>query len=431
MYRFKTYFKSILKDDFINATFFSAISSVIKILTSLIIGKFVAVYVGVQGFALFGQLLNFVLIATILTGGGLLNGMTKYVAEYNTQSVEKLPIMLSTSIKFISYISIFTGIFISIFSSQISKLILYDESFWLIFFIFGITIIFYSLNSFLLSIVNGFKKFETFNKLNIILNIVNLIFTIILVYSFKLNGVLYSVVIIPSFSFFLTLFLLKEEKWLSYFKFNIPFNTSIFRNLLAFAGMGIITSSIAPISTLLIRQKIIDELTLQNAGIYEFVFRVVTSVLMFFSITISTYFLPRISEIRGIHELKKEVNKAYLISIPILFLLLLSVYLFRRTIITLLGNEDFISAQGLFLYPLIGVFFRVCSQIMGFVFVAKAFLKEVIIIEVIYNLILVSTSIYLLHVNNLEGVMFAYLFSNVLYFLMLWLAYKFIRKKLF
>jgi len=428
---FKTYLRRIINDSFINATFFSAISSVIKILTSLVIGKFVAVYVGVNGFALFGQLLNFVLIATVFTSGGLLNGITKYVAEYSSQSQEKLPIMLSTSLKLIFYVSIFIGIFISIFSSEIAKLILYDESFWFVFFIFGISIVFYSLNSILLAIINGFKKFKTFNKLNIILNIVNLFFTVLLVYFFKIHGVLYSVVIIPSFSFFLTLYFIRKEEWLGYIKFSIPFNLNVFRNIMAFAGMGIITSSISPISTLFIRQRIIDELSLQNAGIYEFVFRIVTSVLTFFSITISTYFLPRISEINNSYELKKEITKAYWISVPILFLLLSVIYFLRRTIIAILGNEDFIFAQDLFLYPLIGVFLRVCSQIIGFVLVAKAYLREVIIVEVLYNLILVFTSIYLLRLNNLEGVMNAYLYSNFIYLIMLILAYKFFRKTVF
>lgn len=407
----------IINNQFVNASFYSAISSVIKILTSLLIGKLIAQMSGAEGMVLYGQLLSFVVILNVFSGGAILQGITKYVAEYNNQDKNKIPVLLSTALKVSLYLSLFFGALMILFSKLISKLILYTEEYYLVFVVFGITISFFTINNFLLAILNGYKEYKKFNIINIILNISSLIITVVLSYFLDVLGTLLSVVVNQSIILSISIYFLRNENWLRKENFNLSINKTQLKLLLGFGIVAILSTALTPISSIIIRNNIISSVSLFDAGLYEFVFRISGAVIMFFTLTISTYYLPRISEINNKKELLLEVKKTYIIVIPVIFVLLLIVYFLRDFITIILASREFLVASNLFIYVLIGVFFKVITQIVGFVFLSKAKIKEVIIIEVLFNICFTIMSIFLVNRIGLVGAVMAFLICNILYFI--------------
>lgn len=407
----------IINNPFVNASFYSAISSVIKILTSLLIGKIIAQMSGAEGMVLYGQLLSFVVILNVFSGGAILQGITKYVAEYNNQDKNKIPVLLSTALKISLYLSLFFGALMILFSKLISKLILYTEEYYLVFVVFGITISFFTINNFLLAILNGYKEYKKFNIINIILNISSLIITVVLSYFLDVLGTLLSVVVNQSIILSISIYFLRNENWLRKENFNLSINKTQLKLLLGFGIVAILSTALTPISSIIIRNNIISSVSLFDAGLYEFVFRISGAVIMFFTLTISTYYLPRISEINNKKELLLEVKKTYIIVIPVIFVLLLIVYFLRDFITIILASREFLVASNLFIYVLIGVFFKVITQIVGFVFLSKAKIKEVIIIEVLFNICFTIMSIFLVNRIGLVGAVMAFLICNILYFI--------------
>ena len=61
---------------------------VVKMITMLVINKVLAVYVGPSGYAMIGQLQNFIQISTLIATGSVNTGVTKYTAEYDGQDAE-------------------------------------------------------------------------------------------------------------------------------------------------------------------------------------------------------------------------------------------------------------------------------------------------------------------------------------------------------
>lgn len=172
------------------------------------------------------------------------------------------------------------------------------------------------------------------------------------------------------------------------------------------------------ICTAILYLPIKNKFLLFDAGLYEFVFRISGAVILFFILTISTYYLPRISKIDNQKELLSEVKKTYLIVIQVVFFMLLSVYFFLRDFITiLLASREFLVASNLFIYVLIVVFFKVSTQIVGFVFFSKAKIKEVIIIEVLFNICFTILSVVLVNNIGLVDAVMTFLISNILYFI--------------
>lgn len=414
---------------FINASFFSAISSFTKIITSLVLGKIIAVKLGAEGMALFGQLLSFVTIVLVLAGGSINQGVIKYVAEFNVTDEDKLKNLMSTSFRIIVYGCCLVGL-VSIFGSKYFAIfILQDESYYSIFILFGFTLVFYGLNNLFLSIVNGYKEFKKNNIINIVINIAGLISSLLFIYSLNIYGVLLSVVVNQSVTFFITLYLLRNEKWIKKDFLLRKIDVELFKKLSGFALLAVASSALTPFVSIVVRNYIIDNISLEAAGLYEFVNRVSGASIMFFILTISTYYLPRISEIRKKEELMCEVKNTYKIVVPVVLLLLTTVYFLRFFIIKVLASDMFLSSANLFLYYLLGIFFKIMSQILSFIFVAKAKIKTALFLEVFFNVYYTIITIYFIDYFGLIGTSYAYLVSYIIYFgILIYLFYQLLKK---
>ncbi|MBK8601156.1 MAG: O-antigen translocase [Flavobacterium sp.] len=415
--------RKIKANQFINASFFSAISSAVKIATTLIIGKIIALKSGAEGIAIFGQMLNFVAIIMVLAGGAINEGITKYTSEYRGAKTNDLKNLLSTSLQYILYSSLIIGIPLIIFSKTIASIILHRPDYYSVFVLFGFTIVFYGLNNFLLSIISGHKDFKKFNLINIFNNIFSLLLTSILIYFFGIYGVLVGVVVNQSVVFVFTLFFLKNEIWLVKDNFINKFNNENSSSFLVLPFLALLTTAITPLVAIFIRGMIIQKTSLIDAGYYEFVSRISTTGIMFFALTVSSYYIPRLSEISNKRELLNEVKTTYKIIIPIITIILISIYLLRFIIIKLLATNDFLQSESLFSYQLIGVFFRIAAQITGFVFLAKARIKTVITLEILLNIVYVTLSLIFIEKWGLVGSVYAFATYNFIYLIIVLLVF--------
>ena len=180
-----------LKADIVKVFSFTAMSTVVKMLTGLISVKVVASIIGPSGVALVGQLNNFATIAMSLASGGINNGITKYVAEYK-EDKERIKDCLSTALQITAVCSLLVGTFLILFNSYLSKVILLSPDYNYVFIIFGFTILLYALNLMLISILNGFKEFKRYVRINIANSVIGLIFTLSFVSVLRLPGALIS-----------------------------------------------------------------------------------------------------------------------------------------------------------------------------------------------------------------------------------------------
>lgn len=417
-------FGKFFKNPFVNASLFSGVAAVIKMGTALLIGKIIAEISGATGILLYGQLLSVILIVTILSGGALNQGFIKYIAEYNTLNKERLPRLISTAFKATIGLSIIISSILIISSSFIAEEILYDRRYSSIVIYLGVFLIFYSLNNFVISILNGFQEFRKISFINISLSAVGLIITLILSYYLNIYGALLSVVTSQSVVFLITLFAVRKEKWFQIKNFTRKFDPIELNKLSKFGLMAVLASITPAITAIIIRNFIVKELTEFDAGIYEFTMRIANSALMLFSMTVSIYYIPRLSEILDFKTLIKEVNSTLYIVLPITFFSLFAVYLLRDYIILILGSDEFLSSSSLIIFVLAGVFFKIFTQVYGFVFVAKAKIKSIIIIEVLFNIIFTISSIWLIQAYQIKGAVIAFLVCNFIYLAGVYIIFK-------
>lgn len=398
----------------IKTSFLTAISTIITVISAFIINKVVAIYAGPTGLALIGQLKDFVTMLTNISNGAITQGIVKYTAEY--QTIEKKQKIFSTSI-IISLISSFViAIGLFGFSNYLSELILKDVQYGNIFLLFGLTIFLFALNTILISILNGQKEIKKYVLVNIVNSVIVLILTSFLIINFNIKGALYALVINQSIVFFITLLFVIKSPWFKweYFKQGIDKDSLI--KLSKYSLMAITTALVAPISFLIIRNYIGENLGWNNAGYWQGIWYISSMYLLVVTTSLSVYYLPKLSEIQDKNELKKEIFSGYKVIIPIVIFIALVIYLLKEYVILIAFNDKFMPMIELFKWQLIGDVIKIASWLLSYLMLAKAMTKIFIITEILFSFLFVMFSILFINNFGLIGITYAFTINYILYF---------------
>lgn len=408
--------------NFLKTILLSGISTIIKIFSWLIINKIVAVYIGPSGIALIGQFQNFLNIVITFGNGAINTGVTKYVAEYG-QDEEKKNNVISAALIIAFIFSLFIGLITFVGSSYFSFWIFKTEEYHSIIKLLAITLILISLNTTLLSVINGLKKIKLFIGINIANSLLSLIITSCLTVIYGVFGALLSLVIVQSIIFFITVPLV-----LCKIDFKIIINTAIekshYRKLLAFSLMSLVSVSSVSGTQIIIRNHVINQLSIEQAGYWQSVWLISSMYLMIFSTAFSIYYLPRLSELEEHVEIRKEILESYKIILPLVFLSSSSIYFLRDFIIENLFTLEFSVMRSLFAFQLIGDFLKMASFSLAFLMVSKAMIKTFIITEIIFSLLFYILTVVFVRINGLEGVTHAYAINYFLYLMTMVILFK-------
>ena len=401
----------------IKTSVLTGISTVIKLVSAFVINKVIALYIGPSGLAIVGQLQNFTSIITTFSNGAISSGIVKYTAEY--QDIEEKKKIFSSSIVISLICSLIISIFLFTFSGYLSELILKDIQYSSVFIIFGATIFLFALNMVLISILNGQKEIKKYVLVNIAGSIFSLVFTSILIMQLNLMGALYAMVLNQSVMFFVTLAFVIKSSWfkLEYFKQGL--DKESLSKLSKYSLMAIVSALTVPVSHLIIREYIGENLGWDSAGYWQGIWYISTMYLMLVTTTLGVYYLPRLSEIQDNKELRKEIFGGYKIILPIVILASLIIFLLKEYVILIAFSKDFMPMMELFAWQLIGDVIKIASWLLAYLMLAKAMTKVFIYTEVLFSALFVGLSILFVDKFGLVGITYAYALNYLLYLFMM------------
>ena len=401
----------------IKTSVLTGISTVIKLVSAFVINKVIAIYIGPSGLAIVGQLQSFTSIITTFSNGAISSGIVKYTAEY--QDIEEKKKIFSSSIVISLICSLIISIFLFTFSGYLSELILKDIQYSSVFIIFGATIFLFALNMVLISILNGQKEIKKYVLVNIAGSIFSLVFTSILIMQLNLMGALYAMVLNQSVMFFVTLAFVIKSSWfkLEYFKQGL--DKESLSKLSKYSLMAIVSALTVPVSHLIIREYIGENLGWDSAGYWQGIWYISTMYLMLVTTTLGVYYLPRLSEIQDNKELRKEIFSGYKIIMPIVILASLIIFLLKEYVILIAFSKDFMPMMELFAWQLMGDVIKIASWLLAYLMLAKAMTKVFIYTEVLFSALFVGLSLLFVDKFGLVGITYAYALNYLLYLFMM------------
>lgn len=410
-----SFVKRVAQTDIVKVFSFTSLSTLVKMATGLISVKIVAAIIGPAGVALVGQLQNFATVIMSLASGGINNGIVKYVSEFKTNT-QKISVYIAVALKITIICSLITGVAMILFHRALSLWIMLSPEYGYIFIIFGFTVLLYALNSMFISVINGFKEFKKYVKINIANSIVGLIFTIILVITLGLHGALISAVTYQSIMFFITLLMIRDMPLPTRQALKEQFDRVIASQYFRYSLMALTSAAVVPVSQMLLRTYVITHISPVEAGWWEGMNRISNMYLMVITSSFGVYYLPRLSELSDSRALKHEIFKAYKVIVPMMLAGFGLIYFMRYVVIRVLYTADFMPMANLFIWQLAGDFFKICSWLLAFLMIAKSMTKTFITTEVVFSLMYVGLGLaFVRYSGNVVGLNQAYLINYIIY----------------
>ncbi|MDP5200122.1 O-antigen translocase [Flavobacterium sp. DG2-3] len=405
-------------------TSLNSLSVALKIGIGLITSKILAVFVGPSGMALVGNLRNFLTSLENISSLGFQNGIVKYTAENEKNKIEIQKIVSTVFISLLFVAFLLSGILFFTASYWNQKIFGNNIEYLIVFKVLALVLPTYGLSIFLIAVINGLGKFQKVIWINIIGNIIGLLTSIFLILQFKTSGALFAIVIAPALLFFATFYLVQREiQFLQIIKLD-SFDIKILKNLSSYSLMALVSSVFGPFVFLAIRNHIIQNLGMEQAGNWESMTRISSYYLMFVSTIVSVYFLPKLSKTQSDLETKNILLQYYKFILPIFGIALTLIYFMRFFIVRLLFTKDFLPVTDLFFWQLLGDIFKVCALILGYQFFAKKKTSAFILTELFSFAVLYFFSLYFIKIYGIEGVVIGYALENFIYLFVLCVYFK-------
>ena len=388
-----------------------------KITAGILTSKAIALFIGVEGLALIGNIRNFVSVGHSFSTLGFYNGLVKTIAN-----VKEDAILLSKTISsayYLGFVSTMLAAFLCYYNAATINDFLFPDTYNYVYVIeiLAIALPFYAVNMFCFAIMNGFSNFRMLLVINIIGQVLGLLITLLLIYQYNIDGALVAAVVAPSLIFLITLVgIINRTSLISQLKVR-HINLDVVKQFLPFSTIAIVTTAGLPMVSIVIRNYIIDSIGLAEAGYWEAMNRISDYYLMFVMSIITLYLLPRFSEIKTGTAFRREVFAFYKTVVPIFCLGLLVLYLFRDIVIRLVFSEDFLPTRELFLWQMLGDLVKVLSVTIAFNFLANRKFLQYIILEVFLLLIMYLSSIFLIDIYGVKGAVIGHFASYSIYYL--------------
>lgn len=411
----KKFFHYINNEVLVKAASLNTANISIKILAGILISKFIALFIGPEGMALIGNLRNFLSTIQSISIAGLYNGFVKLISKHKNDLI-KLTNTLSTVFYFGFFSSLLLAFLCYYNAEFINNLIFFNNNYVYVIETMAIVLPFYALNMYVFAIMNGFSKYRILLVINITGQVLGLLVTLLLIKQENIDGALIAVVITPALNLLITIVGIAFRKNLMSIINITNIQTSVLRKLSPNMIMALVSSIALPIVYIIIRNYIISEIGIKEAGYWTAVTRVSDYYLMFINSLMALYILPRFAELKTQSEFRKEVFSFYKTVLPIFAIILGVVYLSRSVLVNLLFTEEFRPIEDLMGYQILGDFMRVMSMVIAYKFLAKKMFTHFIIIEVFLFVIMYFSSIYLIDVFGLKGAVMGHCLSYLMHF---------------
>jgi PST family polysaccharide transporter len=408
-------FKKLFSNSIVKVFSFNSLIVFGKLISSFIVSKVSAIYLGPSGYAIVGNFKNVLQGILGITASGFESGIIKYTAE-NKNDNKQFNIIVSSAITLSVLISLIVGLLLLLFANSLSVYVLKDIKLAFVFRYLAIVLPLVSLNFLVVYILNGLQKLKLYSILITITNSLNALVTFLLIYFINLEGALLASIMIPVLSLVFSLLFKDIRDLLSSFFLNIKaISVNVLKSISTYIAMATYSSLLISLTYLFIRNNIITSLGISTAGLWEAMNKISAFYMVFFSSLFTLYLLPQLAinkTIAGYYEIMKTYFK-YLIPFTLVAFTLLLI--FRTLVIKIFLTDAFESIEKFVYLQLIGDFIKILGFSIAYQFHAKKMVVFYFISDAILYLSFYFLSISLITYFNLEGVFYAYIISTLAY----------------
>lgn len=408
----------------VRVTFFTALLTLVRMASGFLIAKVVAIYTGPTGMAMLGQAQSLITSLNGVVTAPVGNGVVRFTAG----NVENGFIACAPWWRAALQISVILLLIVVplgfIFSTQISDWLFSNTQYYWVVMIACAFLPFSVINTFFTSIINGQQQYKRYIQVGMISVVSSTVLMVFLIAKFQLQGALVAAAVNSSIAGCVMLMICCRQPWFR-FRYWLGFTgKKEHKDIGKYVLMAMTSALATPVALVIIRNILIEHVGWDFTGQWQAVWKISEVYLAVITMALSTYYLPRLSTISGIDNIKKEINQTAYIIMPIVSALAFIVYLCRDLSITLLFTEAFRDARDLFAVQLIGDVVKIFSWLYAFPMLAKGAVKWFVGTEVLFSMTLVLFSWFFILKYGVSGAPMAYLANYSVYSLFIYFNLK-------
>ncbi|KQM21471.1 hypothetical protein ASE73_15590 [Sphingomonas sp. Leaf24] len=392
----------------------------VRMVSALVVNKFLAVLVGPAGYALIGQFQNGITVVIAFATGALGTGVTKYTAEHGDDLAAQRRLW-RTAGTITLLASCGSAVAVAVASVWLARLLLGDAGYYGVFLWLAAALVLIGFNALFLSILQGRKELRRFVVSGIAGSIIGLLATIGLSFWFGLYGALVALTLNQALTFFVTLHQTMSADWFAWRDMVGRIDRVFAAKLGRYVLMAAATALAGPFSLIAVRQHLVVQFGMDYAGYWDAMWRISALYLTFITTTLSLYYLPKISELKDIRDVHSEIVRSFKVVVPVVALLSCCVYLLRDLIIQILFAPSFLPMRDLFALQMMGDVVKIASWMLAFVMLGRAMTTLFITTEIVFAGLFWVMTVLLTPVLGFKGVAAAHLATYSIYLVTLYL----------
>lgn len=396
-------------------TVFSGLLSVVRILSGFVVLKVVAVYTGPAGVAVLGQAQNAlgVINGIVLAPAG--NSVVRYTAEYVGEGFDSCTPWWRAILLWIVSLVTLVALLGSLLSTFVSEWLFGDKSYqWFILLVLAVLPL-SAIGGLIPSVLNGLQNYKRFVALGSFSIIAGTAAMVTLTIVYGAHGSLLAVVISPAISGVIFFLGVTTQPWMQMRYWVGRSNPHALKGVGGYVLMAATSALTVPMSLLVVRNFLIDSVGLPATGHWQAVYKISEVYVGLVTLTLSTYYLPKLSSLVSKREIYREAHSLVKIFMPVLIAVSLLVYSFKEAIITALFSNEFLPASSLLGVQLCADMLKVFSWVYAFPMVSRGATRIFVLSEVFFSLTFVLLAFLFVDVYGVIGVPVASLLNYVGY----------------
>ncbi|WP_181305714.1 oligosaccharide flippase family protein [Rufibacter sp. XAAS-G3-1] len=401
---------------FLQGSIWSALSTVARAGSALVVNKLFAVYYGPSGIALLSHFQSLVALLTTLPNSGVNVGLVRHLAQGNVRDERYASFFWAGLwLNLITFVGVLGGIFIfpSFFLDRFDvNEVIQGNGGYVLLGVFLITLLL--LHLFWLSVLLARQALRAYVFLSLLTSGCTITVMWWSVGNVTLPVVLFLFLAGQAISGVVGGVVVYCKAYLP--KWHIELSKESFRELGKFVLMAVSTLVGGKLADFIVREVAISRFSLHDTGMWQAVVRISDSYTMVYTSILGMVYYPKVASlVTEEDELKRYIRTIFLTLVPLLGVSLLLVSGLREYLILLLFNKDFLPAQALFDYQLIGDFLKMVAWILSYVIAVRAQLKLYICIQLFFPLVCLLLVKALIPIYGIEGLPLAGAIGNGLY----------------
>lgn len=399
-------------------------ATVAKLAAGLLVVKLLAVSFGPDGVGRAGNFMTFVTVVGVLSGAGVYNGVTKYVAQFQSDGDDlRLRRMLGTSGSIVLGVSGLLAVLLWVLADPVSRLLFGGDGLAevvraMAFVQFGL-----AYTNLFQAILKGHRDARGTALSVVFGSVLGLVGYWVCFGLGGYVGALVGLAVVPALAVLPSWIILRRNDPLALRRLRPVWDGESARLLAKFTAMVVITALMLPTAYVMMRTVLAEHHGWAQVGIWQGMSKVSDSYLQFITAPFSVYLLPTFSRLRDKRDIARETGRVLRFVMGTVAAASVGVWLFRDMIVSILYSHEFASMRDLFPWQLTGDVFKVGAYVFGYLVIAKAALRFYLLAEASQFLLLVGFTYLFVPTHGAVGASQAYMATYIVYFCLCVMAF--------